>query len=90
MHGIVLAAGDGRRMGTPKALLVDDDGTSWLRRSVATLAGRWLRCGHGRARCVGPTRRGPCSLGQDVTVVLAADWSNGMAASLRAGLAGIV
>ena len=35
--GLLLAAGAGRRMGTPKALVHDADGTSWLRRSVAAL-----------------------------------------------------
>ena len=88
-HGILLAAGDGRRMGTPKALLVDDDGTSWLRRSVATLTDGGcdavtvvLGAAADQARAL--------LVGEDVTVVLAADWSTGMAASLRAGLASIV
>ena len=37
LHGLLLAAGAGTRMGTPKALVRDDDGTSWLLRSVAVL-----------------------------------------------------
>ncbi len=32
LHGLLLAAGAGSRMGTPKALVVDDDGTPWLPR----------------------------------------------------------
>jgi len=36
--GVVLAAGEGRRMGMPKALVRDPDGTSWLRRAVETLS----------------------------------------------------
>lgn len=35
--GLLLAAGAGRRMGRPKALVRDLDGTSWLVRSVSTL-----------------------------------------------------
>src|SRR6476661_9840698 len=31
-QGLLLAAGAGRRMGTPKALVHDADGTSWLLR----------------------------------------------------------
>ena len=37
VNGLLLAAGSGSRMGTPKALLRDDDGSSWLVRAVATL-----------------------------------------------------
>ena len=36
-HGLLLAAGAGRRMGGPKALRVDADGTSWLVRSAGAL-----------------------------------------------------
>ena len=32
--GVLLAAGEGRRMGQPKALVRDPDGTSWLNRAV--------------------------------------------------------
>ena len=34
LQGLLLAAGAGSRMGTPKALVVDPDGTPWLVRSV--------------------------------------------------------
>ncbi|KRE39562.1 molybdopterin-guanine dinucleotide biosynthesis protein MobA [Janibacter sp. Soil728] len=37
VQGLLLAAGAGRRMGMPKALKVDPDGTSWLARAVAVL-----------------------------------------------------
>ena len=30
LHAVVMAAGEGRRMGQPKALVRDPDGTSWL------------------------------------------------------------
>ena len=36
MEGLLLAAGAGRRMGTPKALVSDDRG-SWLQRGIANL-----------------------------------------------------
>src|SRR4051794_31099663 len=35
--GILLAAGGGRRMGRPKALVVGDDGEPWLVRGVRVL-----------------------------------------------------
>ena len=35
--GLLLAAGAGTRMGRPKALVVDADGTSWLARGVEAL-----------------------------------------------------
>ncbi|QOK22971.1 nucleotidyltransferase family protein [Janibacter indicus] len=37
VHGLLLAAGAGRRMGRPKALVSDPDGTSWLARAVSVL-----------------------------------------------------
>lgn len=37
VQGLLLAAGAGRRMGMPKALKRDPDGTSWLARSVGVL-----------------------------------------------------
>ena len=80
IHGLLLAAGAGRRMGRPKALV---DG--WLVRSVDVLrAGGCdrvtvvLGAEADRARELVPERVG---------VVVAADWAVGMGASLRAGLA---
>lgn len=83
--GLLLAAGAGRRMGTPKALVHDADGTSWLRRSVVALTDGGcdrvlvvLGAGADDARGL---------LGDlPVEVVVAEDWSDGMGASLRAGL----
>jgi CTP:molybdopterin cytidylyltransferase MocA len=82
--GLLLAAGAGTRMGRPKALVVDDDGTSWLARGVETLrAGGCdevvvvLGAAVDEARVLVP---------DDVAVVVAADWEEGMSASLRAGL----
>ncbi|MPZ96052.1 MAG: NTP transferase domain-containing protein [Propionibacteriales bacterium] len=86
--GLVLAAGAGRRMGGPKALVRDGDGTPWVVRAVRTLAD---------AGCspvlvvVGAdaTEVGRQLAGEPVTVVEAADWADGMGASLRAGLAAL-
>ncbi|MDQ2755125.1 MAG: NTP transferase domain-containing protein, partial [Actinomycetota bacterium] len=87
--GLLLAAGAGRRMGTPKALVRDPDGTSWLHRSLDTLRSGGcsrvvlvLGAAHDRAAAVlaEDPRAG------DVEVVVATDWDEGMGASLRAGL----
>ena len=84
VHGLLLAAGEGRRMGMPKALVRDDDGTSWLLRSLAALRDGGcaevtvvLGAGADEARLL---------LAGDVHVVVADDWAEGMGASLRAGL----
>ena len=83
--GLLLAAGAGRRMGTPKALVHDADGTSWLQRSARALLDGGcapvlvvLGAGAEEARL----------LLEDlpVEVVVADDWDEGMGASLRAGL----
>ncbi len=84
VHGLLLAAGAGRRMGTPKALVHDADGTSWLVRSLTVL---------GEGGCADLTvvlgaeaeqARGLVPPG--VEVVVAEDWAEGMGASLRCGL----
>ena len=84
MQGLLLAAGAGRRMGTPKALLYDDAG-SWLVRGVTTLRGGGcsavtvvLGAEADRARLLVE--------GLEAAVVVADDWAEGMGASLRAGL----
>lgn len=81
-HGLLLAAGAGRRMGTPKALV-----PGWLAASVAVLRGGGcdavtvvLGAAADEARALVP---------DGVAVVVAADWSEGMGASLRAGLAAL-
>jgi CTP:molybdopterin cytidylyltransferase MocA len=72
-------------MGTPKALVRDADGTSWLLRSVATLRDGGcdpvtvvLGAAADEARALLED--------QDVEVVFAEDWAEGLGASLRAGL----
>lgn len=85
-RGLLLAAGAGRRMGGPKALRTDADGTSWLVRSVRTL----LDGGCDAVTVVlgaGAEDARAHLEGLDVDVVVADDWAEGMGASLRAGLA---
>jgi CTP:molybdopterin cytidylyltransferase MocA len=76
--GILLAAGAGRRMGRPKAL-VDD----WLERGLAALS----PC-HDVLVVLGAEAEAARErLPPDTAVVVADDWAEGMGASLRAGLA---
>ena len=81
---LLLAAGAGRRLGGPKALRRDDDGVAWVTRSARVLAAGGCHPvlvvvgagGEEAAALVPPSAR----------VVRAADWAEGMGASLRAGL----
>lgn len=86
VHGLLLAAGSGRRMGGPKALLRADDGESYVERGVRVLTeggcDRVLVVLGAAADEVGPLVE---ELGVDVTV--APGWAEGMGASLRTGLA---
>ena len=75
-------------MGTPKALVRDDDGTSWLARSVAVLLDGGCDAvtvvlGAAADEAAGLLPDGP------VALVVADDWVEGMGASLRAGLAAL-
>jgi CTP:molybdopterin cytidylyltransferase MocA len=76
--GLLLAAGAGRRMGRPKALV-----EGWLVRAVESLAD----CDQ-VVVVLGASADEARSLldAQDVTIVVAPDWEEGMGASLRAGL----
>lgn len=83
--GLLLAAGAGRRYGMPKALV---DGGAWLRRAVTTLTD---------GGCdpvlvvVGAQADQVIPLVPDIArTVLAADWAEGMGASLRTGLAELI
>jgi CTP:molybdopterin cytidylyltransferase MocA len=88
-HGLLLAAGAGRRMGRPKALLTDDTGEPWLVRAVRT-----LRDGGCDPVTVvlgaAADEAGSLLDGTGVRVVVAVDWAEGMGASLRAGLAALL
>lgn len=87
VHGVLLAAGAGRRMGRPKAL-VDD----WLERSLAALhdggcARVVVVLGARAAEAEQLLRAGTAFRPPGDEVVVADDWEQGMGASLRAGLA---
>ena len=84
LTGLLLAAGAGSRLGMPKALVHDDDG-SWLARATETL--REGGCDDVTVvlgAAVDEALRLLDGLGVDV--VIASDWVEGMSASLRAGL----
>ena len=85
--GLVLAAGAGRRMGGPKALVrLTDRGPTLVETAVA----RVLESGCDRVVVVvGAAGEQAAALvaGTGAEVVVAGDWDEGMGASLRAGLA---
>jgi CTP:molybdopterin cytidylyltransferase MocA len=90
--GLLLAAGEGRRFGGPKALASDPDGTAWLLRSVEVLrTGGCEQVLVVLGAAAEEARALLAGLGDpaDVEVVVAPDWSEGMGASLRAGLAAL-
>jgi CTP:molybdopterin cytidylyltransferase MocA len=84
--GLLLAAGAGRRMGRPKAL-VEVDGEPLVRRALAVLTGG------GAAPVVvvlgAEADAVRALLPPDAGAVEAPDWADGMGASLRAGLAAL-
>lgn len=87
VRGLLLAAGAGRRMGLPKALKHDPDGTSWLERSVRVL----LDGGCSEVTVVlGASGPPPAPLVASAlprtTWVHAEDWADGLGASLARGL----
>lgn len=94
VHGLLLAAGAGRRMGTPKALLRDRAGTPFLARAIGVLIdggcdavtvvlGASAADAHDVLAETG-WADDPC-----VEAVVAADWDEGMGASLTAGIAAV-
>ncbi|MGD9959199.1 nucleotidyltransferase family protein [Nocardioides sp.] len=82
--GLVLAAGAGTRMGQPKALVEDESGP-WLPRAVAALAAG----GCDEVTVVLGAAPQAAELVPGTAVVIAADWADGMGASLRAGLSAL-
>ncbi len=83
--GLLLAAGAGRRYGMPKALV---EGGAWLRRAVTTLIDGGCEP---VLVVVGAQADQVIPLVPDhASTVLAADWAEGMGASLRAGLAELI
>ena len=91
IDGLLLAAGAGTRMGRPKALVASADGTPWLHTTLARLQEGGCRrvtvvLGPSAEEAAVLLARAPVTH-QDVHVVVAPDWAEGMGASLRAGLA---
>lgn len=85
VHGIVLAAGAGRRYGQPKALVRDAGGRAWvaLAAEMLTSAG----CQEVTVVLGAEADRALDLVPPGVHSVVATDWESGMSASLRAGLA---
>lgn len=91
--GLLLAAGAGRRMGTPKALLRDRHGVPFLDRAVGGLLDGGcvavtvvLGASGAEARAL-LDEAGHAD--EAVSVVVADDWAAGLAGSLRAGLTAV-
>jgi MoxR-like ATPase/CTP:molybdopterin cytidylyltransferase MocA len=89
--GVLLAAGGGRRMGQPKALVRDPDGTSWLNRAVDAVAEGGCEpvvvvLGAEADQAAGILAERDWPGGRTVRWVEAVDWPEGMGASLRRGL----
>ena len=92
--GVLLAAGQGRRMGRPKALVHARDGSSWLlatreRLLEAGCADVLTVLGAGAEEAAELLRAGsePSSAdGDGVWSIVAERWSDGMGESLREGL----
>lgn len=90
VHGLLLAAGAGRRMGMAKALVHDEAG-SWLLRAVGILEDGGCT---GVSVVLGASGDEATELltghaGGPLRVVRAEDWARGMSASLRAGIVAI-
>lgn len=86
--GLLLAAGAGRRMGMPKALVEGTDGLPWAVSSVRTL----IAGGCSDVVAVIGAQAGDVRAllsDEPATIVEATDWDDGMGSSLRAGLAAI-
>jgi CTP:molybdopterin cytidylyltransferase MocA len=83
--GLVLAAGEGRRIGAPKALVRDADDTAWVVRVVRTLAAAGIDHVLVVVGAAAEEVRGVLA-SEGAQVVHAHDWGEGMGASLSAGL----
>lgn len=82
---MVLAAGAGRRMGSPKALVHDPDGVTWVVRAARLLDAAGCSPVLVVVGAAADQVRAELT-GEPVEVVEATDWAEGMGASLRAGL----
>lgn len=89
--GLLLAAGEGRRMGTPKALLRDRAGVPFLDRTLGALldggcTSVTVVLGAAAASARGLLVEAGWDEDDAVSVIEASDWASGMGASLRTGL----
>jgi CTP:molybdopterin cytidylyltransferase MocA len=83
--GLLLAAGAGRRLGTPKALVRDPESVAWVVRTSRLLTSSGCSPVVVVVGAAAEAVRGELA-GEPVQVVEATDWDEGMGASLRAGL----
>ncbi|MGW7685817.1 nucleotidyltransferase family protein [Kribbella sp. NPDC054772] len=83
--GLVLAAGAGRRMGRPKALIRDADGVAWVVRTARLLIEAGCSPVVVVVGAAADDVRAELSP-EPVIIVEATDWVEGMGASLRTGL----
>lgn len=89
--GVLLAAGAGRRMGMPKALLRDQDGTPFVARAIGALLDGGcdsvvVVAGASAAEAAALLDETGWSHDPAIEVVVAENWDDGMGASLRTGL----
>jgi len=87
VDGLLLSAGAGTRMGRPKALVASADGNGWLPTTLARL--REGGCERLTVVLGASADEAARLVPDDVRVVVAPDWAEGMGASLRAGVAGL-
>ncbi|MEZ0491615.1 NTP transferase domain-containing protein [Kineococcus sp. TBRC 1896] len=83
--GVVLAAGAGRRMGTPKGLLRRPDGTSWAAAAAGLLTG--AGCSPVLVTVGAQADRVRATLPPGVRAVEVPDWSRGPGAGVARALA---
>lgn len=87
VRGLLLAAGEGKRLGVPKSLLLDEHGVSLLARAVRCLLDGGC---DGVTVVLGAATEAVDHLAaeqeSDLAVAFAEDWAEGMGASLRTGL----
>ncbi|MFF0271228.1 NTP transferase domain-containing protein [Kribbella sp. NPDC004536] len=83
--GLLLAAGAGHRMGTPKALIRDPSGVPWVVRTARLLTESGCTQVVVVVGAAAETVRAELTT-EPVEVVEATDWAEGMGASLSAGL----
>lgn len=85
--GLLLAAGAGHRMGTPKGLIRDPAGVPWVVRSSRLLVA--AGCSPVVVVVGASAEQVAAELDASVEVIEATNWREGMGASLQAGLAAL-